>query len=57
MKGASHFQVSLRRGLEITRGINQRLSGIQKTFKYIMSHYTGKIEILDLGDDGRVYMR
>ncbi|MCK1486076.1 lysine 2,3-aminomutase [Bradyrhizobium sp. 193] len=57
VKGASHFQVSLRRGLEITRGINQRLSGIQKTFKYIMSHYTGKIEILDLGDDGRVYMR
>lgn len=57
VKGASHFQVSLRRGLEITRGINQRLSGIHKTFKYIMSHYTGKIEILDLGNDGRVYMR
>ncbi|PCK76935.1 hypothetical protein CPT34_32775 [Rhizobium sophoriradicis] len=57
VKGASHFQVSLRRGLEIVHGINQRLSGIQKTFKYIMSHYTGKIEILDLGVDGRVYMR
>lgn len=57
VKGTSHFQVPLRRGLEIARGINQRLSGIQKTFKYIMSHYTGKIEILDLGPDGRVYMR
>ncbi|MGX9181936.1 KamA family radical SAM protein [Mesorhizobium sp. BHbdii] len=57
VKGASHFQVSLRRGLEIAHGTNQRLSGIQKTFKYIMSHYTGKIEILDLGADGRVYMR
>ncbi|UVK35765.1 hypothetical protein LHFGNBLO_005961 (plasmid) [Mesorhizobium sp. AR10] len=57
VKGASHFQVSLRRGLEIAHGINQRLSGIQKTFKYIMSHYTGKIEILDLGADGRMYMR
>ncbi|MFQ3459723.1 lysine 2,3-aminomutase [Bradyrhizobium sp. UFLA01-814] len=57
VKSASHFQVSLRRGLEITRGINRRLSGIHKTFKYIMSHYTGKIEILDLGSDGRVYMR
>ncbi|RUU90436.1 lysine 2,3-aminomutase [Mesorhizobium sp. M7A.F.Ca.MR.176.00.0.0] len=57
VKGASHFQVTLRRGLEIAHGINQRLSGIQKTFKYIMSHYTGKIEILDLGADGRVYMR
>lgn len=57
VKGASHFQVSFRRGLEIVRGINQRLSGIQKTFKYIMSHYTGKIEILDLGADDRIYMR
>ncbi|MFK4380835.1 KamA family radical SAM protein [Bradyrhizobium sp. USDA 223] len=57
VKGASHFQVALGRGLEIVRGINQRLSGIEKTFKYIMSHYTGKIEILDLGQDGRVYMR
>ncbi|AYG70526.1 lysine 2,3-aminomutase [Rhizobium sp. CCGE531] len=57
VKGASHFQVPLRRGLEISHGINQRLSGIQKTFKYIMSHYTGKIEILDFGTDGRVYMR
>lgn len=57
VQGASHFQVSLRRGIEIAHGINQHLSGIQKTFKYIMSHYTGKIEILDLGADGRVYMR
>ncbi|TIS39158.1 condensation domain-containing protein [Mesorhizobium sp.] len=57
VKGASHFQVSLRRGLEISHGINQRLSGIEKTFKYIMSHYTGKIEIIDIGADCRVYMR
>jgi len=57
VKAASHFQVPLRRGVEIVRGINQRLSGIQKTFKFIMSHYTGKIEILDLADDNRLYMR
>jgi lysine 2,3-aminomutase len=57
VKAASHFQVPLRRGVEIVRGINQRLSGIQKTFKYIMSHYTGKIEILDLDEDNRLYMR
>ncbi|MGF6430826.1 L-lysine 2,3-aminomutase [Bradyrhizobium elkanii] len=57
MKGASHFQVALRRGIEIARSVNQRLSGIEKTFKYIMSHYTGSIEILRLGDDGRVYMQ
>ncbi len=57
VKAASHFQVPLRRGVELTRGANQKLSGIQKTFKYIMSHYNGKIEILDVGEDNRVYMR
>ncbi len=54
VKGASHFQVPLDRGLEIAHGVSQRLSGVQKTFKYIMSHYTGKIELLDLGADGLV---
>ena len=49
--------MSLREGVEIVRGVNARLSGIQKTFKYIMSHVTGKIEILDIGDDERLYMR
>src|SRR5215471_11924035 len=57
VKAASHFQVPLRRGAEIVEGINQRLSGIQKTFKYIMSHYTGKIEIVGVGEDDRLYMR
>ena len=57
VKAASHFQVPLRHGVEIARGINQRLSGIQKTFRYIMSHYTGKIEILDIAGDNRLYMR
>jgi lysine 2,3-aminomutase len=57
VKSASHFQVPLRRGVKIVEGINQRLSGIQKTFKYIMSHYTGKIEILGFGDDDQLYMR
>jgi lysine 2,3-aminomutase len=57
VKAASHFQVPLREGVEIVRGVNARLSGIQKTFKYIMSHVSGKIEIIDIGDDGRLYMR
>lgn len=57
VKGASHFQVPLRRGVEIVQGISQRLSGIQKTFKYIMSHRTGKIEIIGFGEDDRLYMR
>lgn len=56
VKAASHFQVTLREGVEIVRGVNARLSGIQKTFKYIMSHVSGKIEILDLAGD-RLFMR
>jgi KamA family protein len=57
VKAASHFQVPIARGMAIVRGACARLSGIQKTFRYIMSHVTGKIEILDVGDDNRVYMR
>lgn len=57
VKGASHFQVPLKKGIEIVRSVNARLSGIQKTFKYIMSHYTGKIEILDIAEDNRIYFR
>jgi lysine 2,3-aminomutase len=57
VKAGSHFQVSLREGVEIVRGVNARLNGIHKTFKYIMSHVTGKIEILDLDSDNRLYMR
>ncbi len=56
VKGASHFQVTLRRGIELVKNVNARLSGIQKTFSYVMSHRTGKIEILDLLND-QVYMR
>jgi KamA family protein len=57
VKGASHFQVPLQRGVEIAHGANRHLSGIEKTFRYIMSHATGKIEILDVGEDNRLYMR
>jgi KamA family protein len=57
VKAASHFQVPLRRGVEIVREVNRRLSGIQKTFKFVMSHVTGKIEILDVDGDGRIYLR
>jgi L-lysine 2,3-aminomutase len=56
VKAASHFQVPFERGVGIVREVNSRLSGIQKTFKFIMSHYTGKIEVLDAAD-GRLYMR
>jgi lysine 2,3-aminomutase len=57
VRGASHFQVPLRRGVEIVHDVDKRLSGIQKTYRYVMAHYTGKIEILDIGEDNRLYMR
>lgn len=57
VKGALHFQVPLHRGVEIVHDVNRRLSGIQKTYRYIMAHYTGKIEVLDIGEDNRLYMR
>jgi KamA family protein len=57
VRGGLHFQVPLRRGVEIVHGICRCLSGIQKTFRYIMSHSTGKVEILDMSEDGRLYMR
>ncbi len=56
VRGASHFQVPIDRGVEVVRGAMSRLSGIQKTFRYIMSHETGKIEILDV-TGGRLWMR
>lgn len=56
-KHASHFQVPLRRGVEIVRSVNSRLFGLEKTFRYVMSHDTGKVEILDIGSDNRLYMR
>ncbi|OPZ04288.1 MAG: Glutamate 2,3-aminomutase [candidate division BRC1 bacterium ADurb.BinA364] len=57
VKGAQHFQIPLRRGLEIVHALQRRLAGIHKTFRYVMSHRSGKIEILDLDADGRLLAR
>ena len=57
VKGATHFQVPFRRGLEIVRAVSGRLNGLQKTFRYVMSHRTGKIEIVGLDAEKRLYLR
>ncbi len=44
----SHFQVPLKRGCEIVEKAKQKLDGHAKRFKYIMSHKTGKIEIVGI---------
>ncbi|WP_456456185.1 KamA family radical SAM protein [Thermovibrio sp.] len=44
----THFQVPLKRGYEIVERAKQKLDGHAKRFKYIMSHRTGKIEIVGI---------
>ncbi len=49
--GILHMQVPIARGYRIVERAKSRLSGPAKMFKYIMSHRTGKIEIVGLDDD------
>jgi KamA family protein len=44
----THFQVPLKKGYEIVEKAKQKLDGHAKRFKYIMSHKTGKIEIVGI---------
>jgi KamA family protein/D-alanine--D-alanine ligase len=55
--GAFHFQVPIKRGIEIVHGVERLLSGTAKTYRYVMSHYTGKIEILGISEDNHLWMR
>jgi len=47
----SYFQVPLYKGYEIVEAAKERLNGHSKRFKYMMSHRTGKIEIVGVMDD------
>jgi KamA family protein len=47
----SHFQVPLYKGYEIVEEAKKKLNGHSKRFKYIMSHQTGKIEIVGIMDE------
>ncbi len=47
----SNFQVPLHKGYEIVEAAKKRLNGHSKRFKYMMSHQTGKIEIVGIMDD------
>jgi len=52
----SNFQVPLYRGYEIVENAKKKLNGHSKRFKYIMSHWTGKIEIVGF-IDGYMYFK
>ncbi len=49
----NQFQVPLYDGIEIVDATRARLSGPEKTFRYAMSHPTGKIEIIGRAGEGR----
>lgn len=46
-----HFQVPLKRGVDLVGRVKQRLDGYAKRFKFIMGHDIGKIEICGRSDD------
>lgn len=45
------FQVPLYKGFEIIEEAKTKLNGLSKRFKYVMSHKTGKIEIIGIMND------
>lgn len=44
----NQFQIPIKRACEIIEEAKTHLSGMDKSFKYVMSHNTGKIEILGI---------
>ena len=46
-----HFQVPMCKGVKIVEKAKADCNGLSKSFKYVMSHVTGKIEILGIIDD------
>ncbi len=52
----SHFQVPLKKGYEIVERAKKMLDGHAKRFKYIMSHKTGKIEIVGIIEN-EIYLK
>jgi len=50
-----HFQVPLYRGYFIVEEAKKGLNGHSKRFRYVMSHRTGKIEMLGIIDDSFIF--
>ncbi|HIU43728.1 MAG TPA: KamA family radical SAM protein [Candidatus Ventrousia excrementavium] len=51
------FQVPLHRGYDIVEQAKSKMNGQEKRFRYIMSHVTGKIEILGNLSGGRMLFK
>jgi L-lysine 2,3-aminomutase len=50
------FQVPLKQGYKIVEGAKAMLDGPSKRFRYVMSHRSGKIEILGIAGD-EIYLK
>jgi KamA family protein len=44
----NHFQIPIAKGIWITEEAKKRCNGHSKRFKYVMSHRTGKVEIIGI---------
>ncbi len=51
-----HFQIPLKRGVEIVDAARARLNGYGKRFKYIIGHDVGKLEICGM-IDGKIVLK
>ena len=55
VKGGVHFQVPLSRGIDIVSKAREKLNGISKAFRFVMSHKRGKIEIFGKTDEAVIF--
>jgi lysine 2,3-aminomutase len=51
-----HFQIPICEGVRIVERAKARCNGLSKRFKYVMSHKTGKIEIIGIMN-GEIYFK
>jgi KamA family protein len=54
VKGVTHFRVPITEGIRIFEEAKKRMSGLAKSLRYVMSHDTGKIEILGIRGENLV---
>ncbi len=45
-----HFYIPFLEGYKIVEDAKKQLSGMAKTFRYMMSHVSGKIEIINIAE-------
>lgn len=55
VRRGTHFQVSLKEGIDIVSKARNDLDGIAKSFRYVMSHPFGKIEIVGQINDQFIF--